>query len=183
MGALLSARAVPNGFWSSTRWLIGVTDRGEWHDRGSVAALERGKVGQAWPSSAAKRALAERGVEMGMAPCQPRCMLRIGAVVLNVADTDISGSFWASALRYDQQPHNTAFLAPGKGQGPRLHLDQNDRTHLDLWVDTEEEQLAEVDRLIALGAARVDWQYPDDADFVVLADPGGTLFCVIDLSK
>lgn len=24
---------------------------------------------------------------------------------------------------------------------------------------------------------------PDDADFVVLADPEGTLFCVIDLSR
>lgn len=110
-------------------------------------------------------------------------MLRIGAIVLNVADTETSSSFWAGALEYEQQPNNTAFLSPAKGQGPRLHLDQDDRTHLDLWVDTEEEQLAEVDRLVALGATRVEWQYPDDADFVVLADPGGTLFCVINLSK
>lgn len=109
-------------------------------------------------------------------------MLRIGAVVLNVADIGDSGSFWSSALGYAQQPRNPAFLVPKQGHGPRVHLDQDDRTHLDLWVDTEEEQLAEVGRLISLGASRVDWQYPDDADFVVLADPGGTLFCVIDLS-
>lgn len=33
---------------------------------------------------------------------------------------------------------------------------------------------------MALGAVRVDWEYPDDADFVVLADPDGNLFCVIN---
>jgi Glyoxalase-like domain len=110
-------------------------------------------------------------------------MLRIGAVVLNVADIGDSGSFWCSALGYVLQPRNPAFLVPERGHGPRVHLDQDDRTHLDLWVDTEVEQRAEVERLISLGASRVDWQYPDDADFVVLADPGGTLFCVIDLSK
>ena len=39
---------------------------------------------------------------------------------------------------------------------------------------------AEVDRLIALGAERVeDWTYPPDADFVVLKAPDGTIFCVI----
>jgi hypothetical protein len=110
-------------------------------------------------------------------------MLRIGAVVLNVVDIGDSGSFWSSALGYAQQPGNPAFLVPQQRHGPRVHLDQDDRTHLDLWVDTEEEQLAEVERLISLGASRVDWPYPDDADFVVLADPGGTLFCVVDLSK
>ena len=36
-----------------------------------------------------------------------------------------------------------------------------------------------MDRLISLGARRVEWDYPEDADFVVLADPDGNLFCVI----
>src|SRR4051794_25782709 len=108
-------------------------------------------------------------------------MLRIGAVVMNVKDVKGSGPFWASALGYSQQSHNPAFLVPQEKQGPRLHLDQDDRTHLDLWVDTEGEQLAEVERLISLGASRVEWEYPEDADFVVLADPSGTLFCVIHL--
>ena len=102
---------------------------------------------------------------------------------MNVKDVKESGLFWASALGYSQQPHNSAFLVPREGQGPRLHLDQDDRTHLDLWVDTEDEHLAEVERLISLGASRVEWEYPEDADFVVLADPSGALFCVIDLSK
>ncbi len=110
-------------------------------------------------------------------------MLRIGAVVINVKDVEESGPFWADALEYGQDTHNPAFLVPREEQGPRIHLDQDDRTHLDLWVDTEKEQLAEVERLISLGASRVEWEYPEDADFVVLADPSGTLFCVIDLSK
>jgi len=29
------------------------------------------------------------------------------------------------------------------------------------------------------GARRVEWTYPEDADFVVLADTEGNLFCVI----
>ena len=110
-------------------------------------------------------------------------MLRIGAVVMNVPDIDRAGAFWADALGYTRQAHNPAFLVRHGGEGPRVHLDQDDRTHLDLWVDSEAEQLAEIDRLVALGATRVEWQYPDDADFVVLADPDGTLFCVVDLSK
>lgn len=38
-------------------------------------------------------------------------------------------------------------------------------------------------RLVGLGASRVDWDlYPPDPDFVVLADPDGNAFCVVDLS-
>jgi hypothetical protein len=52
------------------------------------------------------------------------------------------------------------------------------RVHLDLYT---EEQDAEVERLLTLGAARVDWPlYPQDPDFVVLADTEGNRFCVID---
>ncbi|WP_435741380.1 VOC family protein [Nocardioides sp. SYSU DS0663] len=109
-------------------------------------------------------------------------MLRLGAVVLNVSDVGRAGSFWAEALGYARQPHNPAFLVPQEAPGTRLHLDADDRTHLDLWAEDEAEQLAEVERLVSLGARRVDWEYPEDADFIVLADPDGNLFCVIDLS-
>ena len=46
-------------------------------------------------------------------------------------------------------------------------------------VAVQADQLAQVERLVSLGARRVDWDYPEDADFVVLADPDGNLFCVI----
>lgn len=87
------------------------------------------------------------------------------------------------ALGYVPDPHNPAFLVPENDEGVRLHLDEDDRTHLDLWTDSEEEQQAEVERLLSLGATRVAWTYPDDADFIVLADPHGNLFCVINAGR
>ena len=107
-------------------------------------------------------------------------MVRIGSVVLNVSDIQRAAAFWGRALGYVPSPVNPAFLRPANGQGPGLHLDEDDGTHLDLWAANEEEQRAEVERLISLGARRVDWVYPEDADFVVLADTEGNLFCVIN---
>ncbi len=108
-------------------------------------------------------------------------MLRIGAIVLHVSARERAQAFWSDALGYDRG-ENPDFLRPRAPGGPRLHLDDSDRTHLDLWTDSAAEQSAEVARLVALGATRVDWDYPEDADFVVLADPDGNLFCVIDTS-
>ena len=102
---------------------------------------------------------------------------------MTVADVDRASAFWANALGYSPSPRNPAFLSPKGGSATRLHLDETDRMHLDLWADDDVEQQAEVERLISLGATRVDWEYPDDADFVVLADTEGNLFCVIDAGR
>ena len=52
------------------------------------------------------------------------------------------------------------------------------RIHLDLYAD---DQTAEVERLKTLGATEIDWpKKPADADFVIMADPEGNRFCVID---
>jgi len=108
-------------------------------------------------------------------------MVRIGAIVLKVSDVRRAATFWGEALGY-QPAANPDFLVPNEAGAPRLHLDETDRTHLDLWAADEHEQLAEVERLLALGATRVEWDYPEGADFVVLADPDGNLFCVINAS-
>jgi catechol 2,3-dioxygenase-like lactoylglutathione lyase family enzyme len=103
-----------------------------------------------------------------------------GAFVLHVSDINRAAAFWSEALDYVADPENPAFLTPRNGAGPRLHLDEDDRTHLDLHVDRDGSDVdAEVERLVALGATRVDWVYPPDAEFVVLADTDGNLFCVI----
>ena len=53
------------------------------------------------------------------------------------------------------------------------------RIHLDLYT---EDQVREVERLKVLGATEVHWsKKPPDADDVILADPEGNRFCVIDL--
>ena len=57
------------------------------------------------------------------------------------------------------------------------------RLHFDLHAAGVPEQEAEAARLVSLGASRVDWDlYPDDPDFIVLADPDGNRFCIVDLA-
>jgi hypothetical protein len=56
------------------------------------------------------------------------------------------------------------------------------RPHFDLHVNGTAEQEAEAARLVSIGASRVDWDsFPGDPDFVVLADPEGNRFCLVDL--
>ena len=74
-------------------------------------------------------------------------------------------------------------LVPAKAKCPAVTLDGNDRMHLDLHVDSEEELVAEVDRLVSLGARQADWTYPDGAAFVVLTDTEGNLFCVVNVGN
>lgn len=102
-------------------------------------------------------------------------------LVLNVSDAGRAAVFWSRAVGYVRQPDAPEFLVPPNGEGLRMHLDEKDRTHLDLWVDRESSDLeTEVERLVGLGATKVNWTYPDDADFVVLADTEGNLFCIIE---
>lgn len=78
-------------------------------------------------------------------------MVHIGAIVLKVSDTARAAQFWSRALGY-QPGANPDFLLPSEAGGPRLHLDETDQTHLDLWAADDEEQRAEIARLEALGA-------------------------------
>jgi catechol 2,3-dioxygenase-like lactoylglutathione lyase family enzyme len=108
-------------------------------------------------------------------------MVRIGTIVLNVKNQRRASEFWSQALGYKRRDDVSDVLVPESGHGPGIAPDESDRTHLDLYTDSREEQLAEVERLISLGASRVeDWPYPDDADFIVLADTEGNLFDVIN---
>jgi catechol 2,3-dioxygenase-like lactoylglutathione lyase family enzyme len=119
-------------------------------------------------------------------------MLSIGSVVINVADVERGAAFWCAALGYEplrEIEDDWVILVPTSGVGPRLSLNRSDiappeipHVHLDLYAGDAADQAAECDRLESLGAERVAWPfYPDGAnDFVVLADPDGNLFCVID---
>jgi len=108
-------------------------------------------------------------------------MPQIGSLVLNVTDIDRAADFWRNALDYvPRAGDNPGALVSPRSKAPALLLDETDRTHLDLHVASEKEQQAEVERLISLGARHVDWVYPDGANFVVLADTEGNLFCVVN---
>ncbi|MGZ5404158.1 MAG: VOC family protein [Nocardioides sp.] len=122
-------------------------------------------------------------------------MLSIGVVALGVGDVDRAAAFWCVALGYEIRSDGfggwAAVLTPPAGaEGPKIALQRSEtqpqdhpRLHLDLHVSSAAEQTAEAERLIAIGAERVDWDsYPDDPDFIVLADPDANRFCIVDLS-
>jgi predicted enzyme related to lactoylglutathione lyase len=118
-------------------------------------------------------------------------MLRIGSIVLRVDDLQRQTAFWSAALDYvprdDAATADFVLMRPRDGVGPNLSLDRvrsevhiPPRIHLDLYA---EDQPAEVKRLIGLGATEVHWdKRPPDADYVILADPEGNRFCVVDAS-
>ena len=107
-------------------------------------------------------------------------MVRIDTVVIHAADARRAAEFWGRALGYTPRSEGSLTLVPPDGDGPAVNLDETDQMHLDLRVSDAAEQRAEVERLIGLGAQRVHWEYPDGANFVVLADTEGNLFCVVN---
>ncbi len=115
-------------------------------------------------------------------------MLGIGSIVIRVTDLAGQRAFWERALDYvAREPVEDDFviLQPRTGQGVSISLDVvpsprmlPPRIHLDLYAD---DQLAEVERLATLGAREVHWDgRPDDADYIIMEDPEGNRFCVID---
>jgi Glyoxalase-like domain len=53
------------------------------------------------------------------------------------------------------------------------------RLHLDLAPHVSDDRDAEIDRLIGLGARRIDVGQGDHVSWTVLADPEGNEFCVL----
>lgn len=121
-------------------------------------------------------------------------MVSIGMVVLGAADMGRAVRFWTRALGYELREGGPgadwSSLTPAGGLGTGVGLQHSDtsaeahpRVHLDLYATGAQEQAAEVERLVSLGAERVDWDlYPDDPDFVVLADTEGNRFCIVNTS-
>jgi predicted enzyme related to lactoylglutathione lyase len=115
-------------------------------------------------------------------------LIRVGSIVIRVDDLRRQTEFWTAALDYvprEGDADDFALLRPRDGVGPNVSLDRvrstvqvPPRIHLDLYAD---DQAAEVKRLLALGATEVHWdKRPPDADYIILADPEGNRFCVID---
>ena len=111
-------------------------------------------------------------------------MIQIGSIVWGVTDVGRAIRFWCEALHYqlmEPPSEDWAKLCPREGAGIQLSIKlvtspKARRHHIDLFTDNRE---AEVDRLIRLGASRVDWNYEPGADYTVLADPDGNRFCVV----
>jgi catechol 2,3-dioxygenase-like lactoylglutathione lyase family enzyme len=123
-----------------------------------------------------------------------RLMLRFGVVALGVTDVQRATEFWSAALGYRLREDGfggwAKVLVPSDGPGTAIALQlsqtprqDHPRIHFDLHALDGGEQEAEAARLVSLGARRVDWDsYPNDPDFIVLEDPEGNRFCIVDLS-
>ena len=114
-------------------------------------------------------------------------MVRIGSIVVRCYEFDKMLLFWQQTLGYvpREAPTSTwVVLRDPAGRGPNLSLERvpekrsgkRSRLHLDLYTNHRE---AEVKRLISFGATRYPWRYRTGSDFVVLEDPDGNLFCVV----
>jgi predicted enzyme related to lactoylglutathione lyase len=97
------------------------------------------------------------------------------------------GYFWSAALGWPlvwDQDQETAIRSPQGGPkitwgGPPLKPKTGkNRLHFDLAPPVRGDQQAEVDRLVSLGATRIDIGQ-GDVSWVVLADPDGHEFCVL----
>lgn len=95
--------------------------------------------------------------------------------MLGVSDVPRAAAFWMEALGYvprEAMEDDWVVLVPADGAGVQLALGlsetpvhEHPRIHLDLYAGDAVDQAAEVERLVSLGALRVDWDlYPDDAD-------------------
>ena len=109
-------------------------------------------------------------------------------VVIDAHDPVALGRWWAEALGWaivNDDPHEFEIQPepdqlPGIIFEPVTHSKQTkNRLHLDFRPD---DQAAEIERLLALGATRVDIGQ-GDVPWVVLADPEGNEFCVLGDGK
>jgi predicted enzyme related to lactoylglutathione lyase len=116
--------------------------------------------------------------------------LKVDWITIDCRDAVALAEFWKAALDYralysspPDEDEDEVLLGPKSGRGPRLLLLETpdekktkNRLHLDLRPDDRD---AEVERLVALGARRIDIGQGEGATWVVLADPEGNEFCIL----
>ena len=121
------------------------------------------------------------------------------SVVVDCLDVAAQAAWWQRALDWKvayEAPDEVVLVPPhalttGKDlppeeQGPGLVFvpvpegkQLKNRLHLDLAPRAHDDQAAEVERLVALGAKRAEVGQGPDVSWVVLADPEGNEFCVL----
>lgn len=117
--------------------------------------------------------------------------MKIGSIVIRCYEFDRMLEFWQNALHYvprEAATESWEVLRDPAGRGPNLSLERvpekrsgkRSRLHLDLYTSERE---AEVERLVKVGATRYPWRYRPGSDFVVLEDPDGNLFWVVQKNQ
>jgi predicted enzyme related to lactoylglutathione lyase len=114
--------------------------------------------------------------------------LRLVSLTFDANDIRALARFWAAALHWEvvEESDDEIGLMPTDGTRflivfvpvPEPKRGKN-RIHIDLSSASLDDQFATVDRLVDLGATHVDIGQGPDAEHVVLADPEGNEFCVV----
>ena len=110
---------------------------------------------------------------------------RIASLVVDATDAEELAQFWSTVLGWQiVNRGNYGVTIGGEGafeidfrtvpDGPKS---TKNRLHLDI-KPVNREQSAELDRLLAYGARRVDVGQRPDVSWYVLADPEGNEFCL-----
>ena len=112
---------------------------------------------------------------------------RLSTVVIDCHDPRTLADFWARVLGWkvlDVDDDGSVEIGDGEGNGPRLLFEPvpepktiKNRIHLDI-NPVGADQTEELDRLLDLGAQRVDIGQGEQT-WVVLADPEGNEFCLL----
>ncbi|WP_107764369.1 VOC family protein [Nocardioides terrigena] len=112
---------------------------------------------------------------------------RLEALTIRATDPDRLARFWVDLLGWDVSPDSTTQLVPTDDTGfglrfvpathPRVGLNQ---VHLHLGSAEPQDQALTVQRALDLGARHLDVGQLPEEDHVVLADPDGNEFCVIE---
>ncbi|MFD0304952.1 VOC family protein [Streptomyces sp. NPDC127119] len=111
------------------------------------------------------------------------------ALCFDAREPENLARFWSRFLGWEtvDDPHDGIVLLPSDDTGFRLRFlpsqeqkaGQN-RMHFDLTSTSLEDQQRTVDRALALGAQHIDIGQLPEEEHVVLADPEGNEFCVIE---
>ena len=114
---------------------------------------------------------------------------RLFALCFDANEPLLLARFWAGLLGWEttEGPHDDITLLPGDDTGFRLRFPPTrerkagqNRMHFDLTSTSLEDQRQTVARALALGGRHVDVGQRPDEPHVVLADPEGNEFCVIE---
>jgi predicted enzyme related to lactoylglutathione lyase len=113
---------------------------------------------------------------------------RITSFCIDATDARSSADFWCDVLDWQVTEVDNGVVRIQDGPDARLAIDfitvpdgpktVKNRLHLDLNA-TDRDQDAELERLLGLGARRVDIGQGPDVSWVVLADPEGNEFCLL----
>ena len=113
--------------------------------------------------------------------------MRLVAVSFDVHDPAVAAGFWAGVLGREMVGEAGGVLLPGDLTQVGLRFVTADGTqgasrwlHLHLTSSSTEAQRHTVERVLALGGRHVDVGQLPDENHVVLADPTGNAFCVIE---